>query len=248
MLCPVIIMDIIDVHAHFGKWPFPIPERDGRGMLALMDEHGISRAIVSSVVGIVYDMEEGNARVAELAAESGRFLGYVVVNPNFPDRSRREMDRYFANPAFVGAKIHPSYSRCPIAGERTQALIAEVSARGKPLLIHTAGAAEVMALDLATGQPGPPVIMGHAGADAWREGIRAAARNPRLHLDFCASYSERDKIEQALAVAGAEKIVFGSDLDLISPACVLGMCESVEMSPAQRERILAGNARGIFGL
>ena len=217
-------------------------------MLALMDEHGIARAIASSVVAIVYDMEEGNARVAELVETSDRFLGYVVVNPNFPERSRREMDRYFRHPSFVGAKIHPGYSRSPIASERTQALIAEVAARGKPLLIHTAGAGEVEALDRATQASGPPVIMAHAGGDAWREGIRAAAQNQRLYLDLCSSYAERDKVGQALAVAGAEKTVFGSDMDLIHPGFMLAMFDSVDMSDAERGRILAGNARSIFRL
>jgi hypothetical protein len=240
--------DIIDVHAHHGRWPFPIPAKDAQGMLALMDECGIGRAVVSSSLAIVCDMEAGNARVAELAAASERFLGYVVVNPNFADRSRREMDRHFANPSFVGAKIHPSYSCSPIGSERTQALIAEVAARGKPLLIHTWGAQEVEALNAATQDAGPPVIMGHAGGDAWREGIRAAAQNPRLYLEFCCSYAERDMIGQALALAGASKMLFGSDLTLLHPGLMLGMLDSVEMSDAERASIVAGNARRIFGL
>lgn len=240
-------MAIIDVHAHFGEWPFPARALDAPGMLALMDRHGIARAIFSSVLAIVYDMEEGNRRLAETLKASERLFGYVVLNPNFPERSRREMDRYFDHPAFVGAKLHASYSRSPIGSERTQRLIAEVAARGKPLLLHTWGAADIAAVAATTAAEGPPVIMGHAGADAWREGIRAAAENPRLYLDFCSSYAERDKIAQALAGAGAEKIVFGSDMDLIAPSFTLAMFEDTPMSDSQRDAICAANARRIFG-
>ncbi|MDO8567618.1 MAG: amidohydrolase family protein, partial [Dehalococcoidales bacterium] len=53
---------------------------------------------------------------------------------------------------------------------------------------------------------------------------------------------------QATQLVGAEKILFGSDYPLLSPARLLKDINSVNLSDEARELILAGNARRLLGI
>ena len=126
----------IDVHAHYGKWPFPIPERDAEGLLRLMDESGIETCLLSSALAIVYDMREGNRRLAEAIRPCHpRLRGYVTVNANYLTESCEEMHRYLDGERFVGVKIHPSYQGRAAASAENLRLVEEVAKRRRPLLI-----------------------------------------------------------------------------------------------------------------
>ncbi len=83
-------MQIIDIHTHYGRWPFPVQANDAAGLLRLMDRHGIERAVMSSAEAIVYDMRSGNARMAEAIRGQDRIFGWVVANPNFLSSSRAQ--------------------------------------------------------------------------------------------------------------------------------------------------------------
>jgi len=240
-------MPIFDVHGHIGVWPFPIPACDVSDVQALMRRHGIGACLVSSAKAIVYDMEEGNAELAEAIRDAEGVYGYVVVNPNYLDRSRAELDRYYARSKLVGAKIHPSYSRTPIGANSMRALVAEVARRGRPLLIHCWGEGEVAAAGrLAMEFPSLAIILGHGGGGAWREGAQAAAEHPNLYVEFCCSVAHKGKIAEAVRVAGPGKVLFGSDLTLLDPGYTLGLVQDAGLDEAKTRMILWDNARNLF--
>jgi len=240
-------MPIFDVHAHIGVWPFPIPACDIGDVRALMRRFDIGACAISSAKAIVYDMEEGNVETARAIADCEGALGYVVVNPNALERSCAELDRYYVQPKFVGAKIHPSYSRTATGSDAMRALVAEVAERGRPLLIHCGGESEVAAADrLAADFPRLRIILGHGGAGAWREGAQAAAARPNVYVEFCGSIAHRGKIAQAARIAGAEKVLFGSDLTLLDPGYMLGLVEDAALDQRETEMILWRNARNLF--
>ena len=114
---------IIDVHCHLGRWQFPLPDGGAAGLLALMRQAGVDRAVISSAQAIVYDLSGGNRSLAEAIAGHPELLGYVVVNPNYLEQSCRELDRYYALPNFVGAKIHMFYSQDTTRSSSGQALL-----------------------------------------------------------------------------------------------------------------------------
>ncbi len=244
---PMFQWPVIDIHAHYGRWPFPTITEGADGILELMRRFGIARCALSSSLAIVYDMREGNRRLREAINGHPELLGYVTVNPNDLEGSREELATYLALPNFIGAKIHPGYSRQPIGSEAMAALLAEVAPYRRPLLMHTWGASEVRALrEAAARHRGMPIIMGHMGGDAWAEAIETARTTPNLYLELCCSYPERPKMERAVQRAGSERILFGSDLDLINPGFILGMVRDAAISPEDKERILLRNSQALF--
>jgi len=214
----------------------------------LMDRHGIGRLVLSSAEAIVYDMDSGNRRLAEAIEGRGRLFGWVLANPNFLEASCEEMDRYLQRDNFVGVKIHPSYSRTEIGDPKMAALFEEIAKRNVPVEIHTysAGAAQQV-LEYGRRHPHMPIVMAHAGALEYEGAARCAAEVDNLFLEFCCSHALRRRVRRAIEIAGIERVVFGSDIDLLSPAFTLGMFEDATLSEDEARAAFSGNAERIFG-
>ena len=126
---------IVDVHQHVGPWPFPGKWGGIELNLSGMARSGIDVAIISSTEAIVDDTVAGNARLAEDIAGQPNLLGYVTLNPRFPDLSAREMQRYAGSPQFVGYKVHTSYSGTAMGDPRIGRSRAEATRGWRPTLV-----------------------------------------------------------------------------------------------------------------
>lgn len=242
-------MGIVDVHQHNGPWPYAGRWGGVEENLRLMAARGIGAAILSSSKAIVSDMAEGNAELAEAIAPRPQLYAYVVVNPTTRAASERELARYEGAPRFVGAKIHTHYSGCAMTDPRLAPMFGVLQEWGRPLLIHTWGAAAIAALSgLAERFPALRIIVAHAGGDAWREAIAAAEQRPNLWLDFAGSTPYAGAIARAVATLGASRLVFGSDATLFDPLYMLAHWESIPMSAADRALAMGGVATRLFAL
>jgi predicted TIM-barrel fold metal-dependent hydrolase len=240
---------VVDVHQHVGPWPFPGKWGGIELNLELMERRGIDVAIISSTEAIVDDVIAGNARLAKEITGHPNLLGYVTLNPRYPDLSAHEMEKYADHPQFVGFKIHTTYSGTAMGEPRLAALFERMAESPRPLLIHTWGAAAVRALAaLAARHPQLPVIVAHAGGDAWRTAIAAAQGQANLWLDFAMSAPERTRIERAVAALGAGRVLFGSDATLFDPQYMLSCFEEAQIPDLLRPQVMGGNAERLFGL
>jgi predicted TIM-barrel fold metal-dependent hydrolase len=214
-----------------------------------MERRGIDVAIISSTEAIVDDVVAGNARLAEDITGHPNLLGYVTLNPRFPDLSAREMERYAAHPQFAGYKIHTSYSGTAMGEPRMADLFAIMAESPRPLLIHTWGAGAVSALAaLAARHPQLPIVVAHAGGDAWRQAIAAAAAQPNLWLEFAMSTPERGRVERAVETLGGERVLFGTDSTLFDPQYMLSCFAEAQIPESLRPLVMGGNAARLFGL
>lgn len=244
-------MRVIDSHCHLGYWPFPQDNLSASELAAGLRSAGIDKGICSSGLAIVYDFREGNRRLDEAVAEHPELLGYVTVNLNYPDEGIAEVDRYRRRPGFVGAKIHPMYSRQPLSTPAGRRVVAALAERHCPLLVHTYSSAiesPWAVVPVAKEYPELPIIMAHMGGDRWWEGLEAAGESPNLHVDPCATWADADKVAWAVRKLGAERVLFGSDYPLFDAGYTLGMIEDAEIADEERELILYGNAERIFGI
>jgi predicted TIM-barrel fold metal-dependent hydrolase len=236
----------IDVHAHLGPWRFPVLTRTTETMLGYARRHNLEKIIISSALGIVYDMRAGNRELKELIDPHPELLGYVVTNPNFVEESAAEMDHYYRFPNFVGAKIHGEYSRTPTSSARMADLFAEIAKRGRPVKIHNYGPDWQPALrELARRHRDLPIIIAHGGD--WGTGP-FTKDEPNVYFEYGGSSSVRGPIEEALASVGAERILFGTDQDLLDPGYHFGKYYDAGMTPEQAEKVAYTNAKRLFGL
>lgn len=77
---------LIDVNAFLGHYPFrPLQFTDAGGMLAVMDAHGVQRAIASSLHAVFYrDAQRGNQELFEqVQLAPNRLVPVAAVNPTY---------------------------------------------------------------------------------------------------------------------------------------------------------------------
>ncbi|MEN6544500.1 MAG: amidohydrolase family protein, partial [Armatimonadia bacterium] len=240
---------LIDVHAHYGPWVgLPNPYVGIEDLVGTCERYGIEHICLSSTLAIGYDMAEGNARLA--AAIEGRegLHGYVVIHPGYAAESLAQMKEYFQNPQFVGAKLHPKHAGYQIDCDEARPLLEYLVEVGKPLLEHT----WFDEMCLATGNaadlfPELVVIMGHMGGDTWEKALEVAAERPNVYLELCSGLSPWGKLERAVALVGAERLLFGTDLTLLEPGYTLGLVTGAVIGEREKRMILYENGKRLMG-
>jgi len=246
-------MGAIDLHAHLGKWFFPI-EADGvDDLLRFMEKNDIELSVVSSSRALVYDFREGNRELWEAIRGRRELLGYLFLNPNYLEESYEEMDRYLVREGFVG--LGELYDGGYIGGQRLDCdghrRILERMLERFPqrlVLFHCWGRDGVSRLlRLAKEFPEVKFVAGHMGHPDWELAAESFRDVPNVYLEICSSSPIRGKLESVVRRIGADRVVFGSDSTLINPAFVLGMVEESELGDEEKEMILRLNARKLLG-
>ena len=96
-------MTKIDAHAHLGYWAFPIPKAGtAESLVRMCEKYDMQYCVASATQALTYDMQAGNAEMAEAAERHDPILGYCYCNANFLEQSVAEMDRYLPEGGFVG--------------------------------------------------------------------------------------------------------------------------------------------------
>jgi uncharacterized protein len=238
---------IIDVHAHLGsgRWL----QADAAALQRCMQRARIDRMVVSSRLALTSHFAEGNYKLKAAIDATPQLLGYVVVNPAYPEHSIAEMRRYLGARNFVGIKIHPATSGQPLHSEGTREVANAYRRYQKPALIHVWGEADVRDLEvLAKECPTVKMIAAHAGGDAWAACLALASRQLNILLEPCSGGAERDKLEEGVEKIGAHRILFGTNFPTLNPGVALGMVADARLSDADKRLILGGNAAKLFAL
>jgi predicted TIM-barrel fold metal-dependent hydrolase len=242
-------MRIIDVHGHWGPWPYHLDVGDVALNLELMDRYGIDLQLVSAAEAVVYDAVAGNAALAEVLIDQPRLYGYAVVNANRLERSAEDLRDCLSTGRFLGAKIHTTYPGVSIGSPLMAEAFDMLDEVGVPLLLHTWGTDVARLPAMLENRPRLKVIAGHAGGDAWREAARAAVECDRLYLEHCRTVTDAGRITFAReAGVPMEQFLFGTDSTLIDPCISLGVIRDAGFTADELEQVLWRNAADLFGL
>lgn len=237
---------ILDAHAHLGPYHrFFVADPSGEAMVRVMDRCGVSRAIVSSMLGVELDAAAGNEETADLCRTyPGRFAGYVVVNP-WQDPAG-QIGRWHDHPAFVGIKIHPDLHEYPLDGPRYRPVWEYAELTHRPVLTHTWAGSPFDDLDqvgrVATEYPDAWILAGHAGVapSGFDRAVDLARRHPRVLLEVCGSHNHGRAIAEMVRAVGASQVVFGSDFPFIDLRMSLGRVLFAELDEGDRAAVLGG--------
>lgn len=245
-------MEVIDVHTHFGKWALPTNCENISIFLEIMRRNRIAKSIVSSSLAILYDFQEGNKELRKIIDSYNKKLyGYVVVNPNYFELSKRELKFYLGFKNFVGVKFHPKHCQQSICSYESRKLLKVIEDYQVPLLLHTYSSSLETPrnlLKITQDFSNLKIILAHMGGDNWKAGIEVAQKVKNTYLEICCSHPARDKIREAVDRIGARRVLFGSDSTLLDPAFALGMVKDADISQKEKELILYRNAQQLFDL
>jgi predicted TIM-barrel fold metal-dependent hydrolase len=198
-----------------------------------LDAHGVSRAaLIASVPG-----DEASVAAA-VAAYPDRFVGFFMLDPTRDDAMDRVA--WATAHGIRGICLFPAMHRYPLVSPDVSRVFDLASAApGTAVFVHcgvlSVGARKKLGLPsvfetrygnpldlqaVAQAHPRVPVIVPHFGAGMLREALMLADACPTVHLDTSSSnawlrytpgLTLADVFRSALAVAGPERLLFGTD-------------------------------------
>jgi predicted TIM-barrel fold metal-dependent hydrolase len=234
-------MRIVDSHVHVGTAGVPLGPADPETSFTLWRTRasavGISRAVLMAAPVGTY--AAANRRVATLAGRApDRWLWYVFIHAD-ADRGRvGELVAAAHARGACGIKVHWS------DGPATDEVALAAGRHHMPVLFDPGGDVQLVT-NLARRHPDVPWIVPHLSsfADDWRAQkclIGALVRVPNVFTDT-SGVRYFDLLEEAVARAGAHKVLYGSDGPYLHPAPELAKVLALGLVPEDRELVLGGN-------
>lgn len=241
------MMRIVDSHVHLGTAGVPLGPAGDRESFALWRSRaagvGIHRAVVMAAPVRTY--AAANRTVAAAARrEPLRWLWYVFVNP-VADRGRiGEVVAAAHRNHACGIKVHWS------DGMATAEVAAAAERHNMPVLFDPGGDVQRV-YHLARRSPRVPWIIPHLSSfsDDWRAQKRfigMLASLPNLFTDT-SGVRYFDLLEEAIARAGPDKVLFGSDGPYLHPAPEIAKILALDLAPEDRELVLGANVLRLTG-
>jgi predicted TIM-barrel fold metal-dependent hydrolase len=217
---------------------WPLPPEDPAELAALwaaeLDRHSVAgAALIASLPG------DESSVAAAIQAFPSRFAGYFFLNPLAPDAVQRTSLALEAG--LRGICLFPAMHGFSIAGPEARAVIEIAAAQpGAVVFVHcgmlSVGFRKRLGLPsffdlrfsnpvdlhpVARRFPGLPFVIPHFGAGYFRETLFLASLCPNVFLDTSSTNSwtrcltpppSLDQVfEQAIDVAGPDRLLFGSD-------------------------------------
>ncbi|NQU09381.1 amidohydrolase family protein [bacterium] len=245
---------VIDTHVHLGGWNSATAgSGDAADIVREMDRCGITSIVATSLWSCYGEVLPGNQAVADAAAAfPGRIHGYLTLDPKHPAEVDAQLARHGGDPSFVGVKLHCGTHRVPVADPRCAPILEYADRRGWPVLVHEEFDPGPWR-DVCGRYPRTRFIVAHVGGggpdhDLAIELARACRQIPNLYLDLASSRVFYGFLEELVELAGADRILYGSDHPLFDFGFELGQVLHSELDRADQDRVLAGNARRLFNL
>ncbi len=244
--------EVIDFHGHSGRWEVFGMIDDADTMLRTMDAAGVDRACVFNIFDP--DSRESNDRNATFAAQHpDRFIPFAYIWLNDPESMVAELARAIDELGFRAVKTYPPYTTVTISDPTWDPVYEFVEERGLTLITHTSREwqSEPKYLGEVAGRfPGANFVAGHSGnlPEQRRQAIEAAQKNPNYYLETCSTFRTPGVIEELVAEAGADRVLYGSDVPLMDPRSQIGKIITADISDEHKRLILGDNARRLLGL
>ncbi len=248
-------VEIIDAHAHVGQYgAFYNGDGSAEAMIASADLLGVSRMAVSACLAIAGDVRAGNRLVYDATERfPERFLGYVTVNPRYPEEIPALLEEGFEKGA-IGVKLHPALHGVPVEGDGYRAAWEEVSRRGAVLVTHTWGMDGDSSVEktarVAEKFAGAHVIFGHTGGmdpGVIDDAIVVIRETPNAYADTCGSAHPWGFVEKCVEAGLGHRLLYASDVPFLDAAPSLGKVVYAEISDEEKRDILGRNMLRILG-
>jgi len=251
----------IDVHAHLGKGLPDSPlNATIENVIKVMDENQIDKAIPSPIPG--YEIPEGinstraiNNYIAKSVKEyPERFpCGFGTVELRHGEKVLEEVDRVLNVLKLKGLSWHHMYHGIPINYPLMFPVLEKLAKKRAIAFIHTAPEdleAPVRLEILAESFPEVTFINAHPAISSAQllASTRATKRLDNIFLDTCLVHHNARYLEWLIREAGADRVMFGSDLGYYDASIDLIMLIAAKISDEEREMILWKNAAKVFNL
>lgn len=262
--------------ARLGWDPPGTPEALADRWVAELDRHGVARAaLIGSVAG------DAASVAAAVARHPRRLVGFFMVDPTAPGAHEQVADALDTG-GLRTICLFPAMHRFALDDECVERVFAVAATRpGTAVFVHcgvlSVGVRKKLGLpspfDMRRGNPldlhivalrhpGVPIVLPHFGAGMLREALMLADVCPNVHFDTSSSngwikyhpgLTLAGVMCQALAVLGADRLLFGTDSSFFPRGWVaevhaeqVAVLDQLGVGPDARAKVLGGNFDRLF--
>lgn len=243
-------IQVIDFHGHVGCWDRFRMDDDPAKLLHAMDAAGIDVACMFNIFHP--DGTTGNDLTAKFVAKHpDRFVGFAYVSPRLPESMAPELIRAIDELNFVAIKLYPPYTAWALHDPIWHPIYEFANERGLAVLFHTGPevqSAPKFIAEIAPHYPNANFVAGHAGnIPPYRDqAIAAAQAHPNVYLETCSTFRSPGVIERLVNEAGADRVLYGSDMPLMDPRPQIGKIITAQISDEAKRLVLGGNAQRLL--
>jgi predicted TIM-barrel fold metal-dependent hydrolase len=249
---------MIDINGFFGAWPYwDVAHRTPEQIIALMDRYGIDMLAVCATRSIFSDWRAGNEEVIEISDKyPKRLVPFVSISPILP---KPELARYlteYKRKKARGIRLYPQHQKYSLTlNSATSAIFEAAEELHLPVVLPVRvimnwGLPELdpAAIETVVSRyPKVSFILSSVnyGETLWLFDFMRRCQNVSLEISGLQGFRA---VDACLGAVGAERVLFGSGLPLLYPACSIQKLEVAKLTREQREAISHGNARRLLGL
>ena len=259
---------VIDAHCHI--YPDKIAQKAehatelfyhyngfGDGTVGMLlregQKSGIDRFIVQSVATSPHQVSSINRFIAETVKNgNGVFTGLGTLHPGSEDL-KRDVDEIISL-GLHGVKLHPDIQNFKIDDYRCLKIYELCEQAGLPILMHTGDSRYdnsnpnrlLPVLEIYTDLV---VVGAHLGGwSIWEEASQKLCHVPNLFVDCSSSFAwlRNEEVERIIRRYGTDRVLFGTDYPLGSPAEEMKRFLALGFSDAERRQMLSENAIKVF--
>jgi len=242
---------VIDFHGHTGGNESNGMNDDPELMIRTLDAANVDRACIFNCFHPTG--RPGNDLTASFVAKyPDRFIGFGFVSPLLSaEEIRDELTRCFDELGFIGIKVYSNYYPWGYDDPHYYPIYEFADERNAPLIFHSSIeplSRPVMLANVAPMFPNAYFVAGHSGnMPAPRtEAIAGAQAYPNYYLETCSTYRTPGIIEELVAGAGADRILYGSDQPLMDPRPQIGKILTADITDEAKRLIIGDNARRLL--
>lgn len=253
---------MIDVNVSLSRWPFRrLPLDDPRALASALRGLGVVRAWAGNFDALLHrDVAWANERLAAdcRAHGDGLFLPFGTVDPTLSDW-RDDVRRCHETHEMPGLRLHPNYHGYKLDDPRFADLLDEAAGRAMPVQVAVAmedartqhPLMRVPPVDLSPlprlveERPDLRVVLLNLPIPPRTGPVADLLATKRVWVDM-AMIEGVAGIERFAAAFGADRLMSGSHAPFFCPDAVPLKLQESELTPADREAIVAGNASGLL--
>jgi predicted TIM-barrel fold metal-dependent hydrolase len=243
---------IFDIHTHLGTSPSLGFDMTADQLLDLMDRHGIEQAVSMPLDDAPGQSPEANDYVARAVAQyPDRLVGFARIHPKDGKRAHDEFRRCMEVFGMKGLKLHPLTTGIRVFQPIALELVQLATQYRVPVYYHSGDdpSTQPTMFELVVREvPEATIILGHGGgAFFWRDAAELARRYENVYLSTPGSVRIAN-MREAIEIAGATKILWGSDAPAMHPAIELAKLEAIDLPADKRSLIMYENSRRLLAL
>ncbi len=227
--------------------------------VALMDEGGVDRALISAW-SAPYRTLISNDEVASFVEQApDRLVGVGSVDISRPMDAVREIRRCVEELGFVGIRVLPWLWEAPPTDRRFYPVYVACCELGVPFCLQIGHTGPLMPSEygrpmyvdqVAIDFPELTIVGGHIGYPWTEEAIAVATKHERVYIDTSAYTARRypPELVAYMRSHGRHKVLFGTNYPMITWAKCLEHLDALDLDDETRAAFLGGNTARVFGL